>query len=122
VAKVRKDGLTVVELQEQIFNREGFRVAFERLGRDDEPLAPYDFPVMAPVGWRISDWQRMRLGRYLTTFKRVTVFRGDGTPQKRDVKLGHLRDSYYEATYGTLAPELPENVISLDERRRKEAR
>src|ERR1700730_11361926 len=23
----------------------------------------------------------------------------------RDVKLGHLRDSYYEATYGTLEPE-----------------
>lgn len=102
--------LTVTDLQEQIFQREGFRVSFERLGADrDVSLPPYDFPVMAPTGWRVSDWKRARLAHYLTHFRSVTVYRGDGTPLARDVKLGHLRDTYYEAEHGTIAP--PEGSI-----------
>jgi hypothetical protein len=54
------------------------------------------------------------------------VFRGDDTPLARDVKLGHLRDSYYEAAYGTLSPEAhdaaPDNVVQLDAQRGKRDR
>lgn len=108
----RRAGLTVTQLQEQIFAREGFRVSFERLGESDAPLPPYDYPVMAPTGWKVSDWQRVRLAPYVLLFRGVTVYRGDDTPIPRDLKLGNLRDSYYEAMYGTLEPEPPrDNVV-----------
>ena len=117
-------GLSITELQEQIFQREGFRVSFERFGAADVPLPPYDYPVMAPTGWKVSDWQRVRLAPYVLLFRGVTVYRGDDTPLARDVKLGNLRDSYYEAQYGTLAPdaESPDNVVQLDTKRAKRDR
>jgi hypothetical protein len=111
----RRSGLTVTQLQDQVFAREGFRVSFERLGKTDAALPPYDYPVMAPTGWKVSDWQRIRLAPYVLLFRGVTVFRGDDTPIARDVKLGHLRDSYYEAIYGSLSAEPPpDNVVQLD--------
>jgi hypothetical protein len=110
----RRDGTSVSELEEQIFNREGFRVSFARLGAGDAPIPPYGYRVMAPNGWRVSDWRRIRLAPYVLVFRDVTVYRGDDTPLVRDVKLGHLRDTYYEAEYGTLAPTLPDNVVPLD--------
>jgi hypothetical protein len=100
----RRTGITITELQEQIFAREGFRVSFERLGASDDPLQPYEYPVMAPNGWKVSDWQRVRLAAYVLAFRGVTVYRGDQKPIGRDLTLGHLRDSYYQAEYGTLAP------------------
>ena len=103
----RRPGLTITELQEQIFAREGFRVSFERLGASDEPLPPYAYPVMAPNGWKVSDWQRVRLAAYIASFRGVTVYRGDQKPIGRDLQLGHLRDSYYEAEYGSLTSETP---------------
>ena len=110
----RRTGLTITELQEQIFQREGFRVSFERLGASKDELPPYDFPVMAPQGWAVSDWRRLRLGRYVLLFRGVTVYRGDGEPIARDMKLGHLRDSYYKAEHGTLSPdEPPDNVVPI---------
>jgi hypothetical protein len=113
----RRDGTSVTELEEQIFNREGFRVSFARFGSADAPIPPYAYRVMAPNGWRVSDWKRVRLAPYVLLFRDVTVYRGDETTLGRDVKLGHLRDTYYEAEYGTLAPALPDNVIPLDAER-----
>ena len=115
----RRPGLTITELQEQIFAREGFRVSFERLGAAKDDLPPYAFPVMAPQGWKVSDWQRMRLGAYVLLFRGVKVYRGDGEPIARDVKLGHLRDTYYEAEFGTLSAEapsaaVPDNVVGIE--------
>jgi len=101
----RRDRLSITQLQEQIFNREGFRVSFERFGASEAAPPPYDFSVMAPSGWKVSDWKRLRLAAYVTLFSGVTVYRGDGEPIARDVKLAHLRDTYYEAEYGTLAPD-----------------
>jgi hypothetical protein len=114
----RRPGLSITELQEQIFQREGFRVSFERLGAADEPLPPYDYPVMAPSGWKVSDWQSVRLAPYVLFFRSVKIYRGDDEPIARDLKLGHLRDSYYEAHYGTLAPETPDNVVQFEPRQR----
>jgi hypothetical protein len=115
----RRPGITITELQEQIFQREGFRVSFERLGASQETLPAYAFSVMAPQGWKVSDWQRLRLTAYVLLFRGVKVYRGDGEPIARDVKLGHLRDTYFEAEYGTLAPEapsseVPDNVVRIE--------
>lgn len=111
----RKPGLTISQLQEQIFQREGFRVSFERLGAAKDELPPYEFPVMAPQGWKVSDWQRIRLGAYVLLFRSVTVYRGDDQPLPRDMKLGSLRDTYYAAQYGSItADEPPDNVVSID--------
>ena len=114
----RRTGLSITELQEQIFQREGFRVSFERLGAGKDELPPYDYAVMAPQAWSVSDWKRIRLTPYVLVFRSVTVYRGDEEPIARDMKLGHLRDTYYKATYGTLAPDaepnVPDNVVSID--------
>ena len=32
------------------------------------------------------------------------VLRGDGSALKTDMQLGNLRDTYYEATYGSAKP------------------
>ncbi len=112
--------MTVTELQDQIYEREGFRVSFDRFDAVRD-VPPYGFIVMAPQGWRISDWKIARLGRYVTILRGVTVFGGDGEPVKRDLRLGHLRDSYYAAQYGsTAAPEtsvLAPQVVNIDDAR-----
>jgi len=107
----KRPRLSITQLQEQIFEREGFRVSFDRLGASSDELAAYDYPVMAPQSWKLSDWKRMRLGAYLLAFRRVTVYLGDDTPLKGDVTLGHLRDSYYLAQHGTLRADVPTGKI-----------
>ena len=126
----RRSGLSITELQEQIFQREGFRVSFSRLGASHEPLPPYAYPVMAPQSWNVTDWKRVRLAPYIPFFRDVTIYRGDETPIARDMKLGHLRDSYYKAEYGSLDPapdaeperEPARNVVLLDSQRGKRPR
>jgi hypothetical protein len=107
---------TITGLQEQIFQREGFRVSFERFGASSGSLPDYDYPVMAPNTWRVSDWKNVRLAPYFPFFKGVTVYRGDGEPLRSDVKLGHLRDGYYNAEYGSTEPE--RTVIPLRSRKK----
>jgi hypothetical protein len=114
---VDKGGLSVTQLQNQIAAVEGFHVSFDRLGAAEVPVPPYAHDVMAPSKWRISDWKRVRLAPYIAIFKAVRVFRGDETIVTGDIKLVTLRDSYYQARHGTLEPELPAPVSSLDERR-----
>lgn len=115
----RRTGPSITELQEQIFQREGFRVSFERLGAAQAELPPYAFEVMAPQGWTVSDWKRIRLGAYVLIFRGVTVYRGDDEPIARDMKLGHLRDTYYKARYGSLSADPPDNVVSIETKRRR---
>jgi hypothetical protein len=112
--------VSITELQNQIAAIEGFRVSFNRLGAAKLPIEPYAFDVMSPSKWHISDWKRVRLAAYIAIFKSVDVYRGDDTIVKSDIRLVTLRDSYYEAKYGTLEPAEPEaspDVISLDSRR-----
>jgi hypothetical protein len=112
-----KAGLTVTQLQNQIAAVEGFHVSFDRLGAADVPIPQYAHDVMAPSKWRISDWKRVRLAPYIGIFKAVRVIRGDDSVVTADLKLVTLRDSYYQARYGTLEPEAPAPISSLDERR-----
>ena len=95
---------TKAQAENAILNREGFCVEFELFGGKRVALPPYDFPVMAPQRWKISDWKNARLGAYRLLVKGITVYSGDGTPVLRDLQLGDLRDSYYEDAYGSMKP------------------
>jgi hypothetical protein len=117
---------TRVQVERAIFEREGFRVEFELFAGKRETLPSYDYVVMAPQRWKVSDWKNARLEPYRLLVKSATVFRGDGTPTDRDLQLGNLRDTYYEDAYGLLNPiggeEKVDNVTSLSERRRQPRR
>ena len=93
---------TKAQIERAIVEREGFRVELEFFAEKRLALPPYDYPVMAPQHWKVSDWKNARLAEYRLLVKSATVYRGDGTPIARDLQLGNLRDSYYEATYGSL--------------------
>jgi hypothetical protein len=95
---------TIAQVEEQILVCEGFRVTLTPLKPKTKMLPSYDYHVMAPQKWRISDWKNARLGAYLTLVRAVAVKSGDGSEIKRDLQLGHVRDSYYAAAYGNLAP------------------
>lgn len=95
---------TVSQVEEQILVVEGFRVRLEMLAPKTKSLPSYDFTVMSPQKWRVSDWKNARLRAYRTLVKGATVVRGDGTAVKGDLQLGKIRDSYYEAQFATLDP------------------
>jgi len=90
-------------VEESIFEREGFRVELELLEGKKSALPAYEWRVMAPQRWKISDWKNARLEAYRLLVRSATVYKGDGTPVTRDMQLGNLRDSYYEAEYGPIS-------------------
>jgi len=114
------------QVEDAMHRVEGFRVEFELLDSKRASLPEYDWSCMAPQRWKISDWKNQRLTAYRDIAKGVIVFRGDGTPVARDMQLGNLRDSYYEAGYGPAKlepePEYPANVVQMAERRRSKRR
>jgi hypothetical protein len=95
---------TLAQVEEQILVVEGFRVRLTPLIAKTKSFPSYDFMVMAPQRWRLSDWKAARLAAYLTSIRSVVILRGDGSPAKGDVQLGSVRDSYYANQYGTTAP------------------
>ncbi len=97
---------TKKQVEEAIFQREGFRVELELLAGKKAALPAYEYAVMAPQRWKVSDWKNERLAPYRTLVKSAAVYRGDGTAAK-DSQLGKLRDSYYEAQYGSTGPDSP---------------
>lgn len=106
---------TIAAVEKQIFEREGFRVQLVPLTAKVKALPDYDYAVMAPQRWKISDWKNERLAPYVELLRGVTVFRGDGEPVPRDLQLGNLRDSYYEAAYGKPV-ETRKNVVNIRSR------
>ncbi len=104
------------QVERSILEREGFRVEFELFGGKAASLPPYEYAVMAPQRWKVSDWKNARLVAYRLLVKGITIYGGDGKPIPRDLQLGNLRDSYYKGTYGSLDPspaDADSNVISL---------
>ena len=95
---------TKAQVEKAILEREGFRVEFELFDAKRQPLPLYEYTVMAPQRWKVSDWKNARLGAYRLLVKGVTIYRGDATPITRDLQLGNLRDTYYEHDYGSLEP------------------
>ena len=114
---------TKKQVEDAIFAREGFKVQLDVFEAKKSPLPAYDWPVMAPQRWRISDWKNGRLEPYRLLVKHLTVYRGDGSAVTRDMQLGNLRDTYYEAEYGPIRvpaadeEEAPANVVELSKRR-----
>jgi len=92
------------QVEKAIFQCEGFRVELELFEEKRQALPPYEYPVMAPQRWKVSDWKNARLGAYVLLVKGASILRGDGTPIPRDLQLGNLRDTYYAAQYGSLEP------------------
>lgn len=95
---------TKAQVEKAILEREGFRVEFEAFDAKRQSLPPYEYPVMAPQRWKVSDWKNARLAEYRLLMRGATIYRGDGMPIPRDLQLGNLRDSYYAARYGSLQP------------------
>lgn len=92
------------QVQKAIFELEGFRVELEPFDGKRQALPAYEYPVMAPQRWKVSDWKNARLTAYRLLIKGATVLRGDGKPVARDLQLGKLRDTYYEHEYGSVEP------------------
>jgi hypothetical protein len=104
-------------VEKQIQECEGFRVKLTPLNEKTKSIPDYDFTVMAPQRWKISEWKTERLGEYISLIRDITIFRGDGEPVQRDMQLGNLRDSYYQTEYGTLTKK-PSNVVRLESRKK----
>ena len=68
------------QVEKAIFEREGFRVELELFEDKRRALPAYDYDVMAPHRWKVSDWKNARLVEYVLLVKGVTIYRGDGTP------------------------------------------
>lgn len=115
---------TKKQVEDAIFQREGFQVELEPFDQKKASLPPYDWSAMAPQRWHVSDWKNARLEPYRMLIRGAKVFRGDGTPVARDMQLGNLRDTYYEAEYGpirtvTEESQSDEKVVDLSKRRKK---
>ncbi len=114
---------TKKQVEDAIFEREGFKVTLELFEGKKSVLPPYEWPVMAPQRWKVSDWKNARLEPYRLLVKGIAIYRGDGTPIPRDLQLGNLRDTYYEAQYGPIksssGAEENGKVVDLDKRRHK---
>lgn len=113
---------TKAQIEKAILEREGFRVELQLFEQKRQTLPAYEYPVMAPQRWKVSDWKNARLAKYRLLVKGATIYHGDGTPIPRDLQLGNLRDTYYSATYGSLQPpgdvtERSEKVTPLRKRR-----
>ena len=83
---------TIAQIEEQIFVVEGFRVKLTPLLAKVKALPGYDFVVMAPQRWHISDWKTVRLAGYVTLLRSVVVLHGNGSPIKSDLQLGNIRE------------------------------
>jgi hypothetical protein len=116
------------QVEDAIFEREGFKVDLELFEGKKSALPAYEWSVMAPQRWKLSDWKNARLEAYRLLVKGATVYRGDGKPVPRDMQLGNLRDTYYEAEYGPIKTpaqteeDSAEKVVDLSKRRKKTAR
>ena len=110
------------QVENAILEREGFRVELELFDGKRPALPPYEYPVMAPQRWKVSDWKNARLAAYRLLVRGVTIYGGDGEPISRDLQLGNLRDTYYRDAYGSLDPppaDADTNVIVLAHRQHR---
>ena len=90
---------TLKQVEDQIFAREGFRVKLTPLDAKNNAkgLPAYDYEYMASNKWKVSEWQTVRLARYVPFARGVEVYRGDEKRAKPDMRLGNLRDTYFNA-------------------------
>jgi hypothetical protein len=105
---------TMRAVEQQIYAREGFRVSLVALDPKTKAFPAYEYSVMASNKWRISDWKTIRMAPYVTLLRAVSIYRGNGQPVRTDMRLGNLRDTYFEAEYGEATPAAAmENVVAI---------
>ena len=120
---------TIKQVEEAIFNREGFRVKLTPLNAKSGSLPPYDYEYMAFNKWKLTDWRMSRMARYIPYLRSLEVFRGDGSRTVSDMRLDNLRDSYFKAfcqdELATLSPtpegKEPPKVTNISKARRNRA-
>ena len=116
---------TIKQVEDAIFNREGFRVKLTPLGAKAGALPPYDYEYMASNKWKLTDWRMSRMTRYIPYLRSLEVFRGDGTRTVADMRLDNLRDSYFkefcqdeiEAIRGGESEPAPQKVTHIGKAR-----
>ncbi len=87
---------SIKQVEDAIFEKEGFRVKLTTLdGKKSVALPLYDYEYMASNKWKLTDWRMVRMARYIPFLKAVDIFRGDGTKTTTDMRLGNLRDTYF---------------------------
>lgn len=86
---------SIKQVEQQIFEKEGFRVKLTALDPKTKSLPAYDYEYMAPNKWTLNDWQAARMARYIPFARSVEVFRGNGERAKTTARLGALRDGYF---------------------------
>jgi hypothetical protein len=64
---------TKAQIEKAILEREGFRVELQLFDGKRPSLLAYDYPVMAPQRWKVSDWKNARLEAYRLLVKGVTI-------------------------------------------------
>ena len=84
------------QVEDAIFEKEGFRVKLTSLEGKKPVLPAYDYEYMASNKWKLTDWRMVRMARYIPYLKAVDVFRGDGSKTTSDMQLGNLRDTYFK--------------------------
>ena len=92
------------QIEKAIFEREGFRVELRPFDGKQPSLPAYDYPVMAPQRWKVSDWKSARLEAYRPLVRDVTIYRGRSELITRDMQFGNLRDTHTEDAYGSSEP------------------
>lgn len=88
---------TVKQVEDAIFECEGFRVKLELLDAKVKSLPPYEHDYMGFNKWKLTEWQSARLRAYIPFVRSVVVLRPDGKRTASDMQLGNLRDAYFKA-------------------------
>jgi hypothetical protein len=96
---------TIKQVEDAIFKREGFRVKLTPLGLK-AALPPYEHEYMCSNRWTVSEWQSVRLAPYVSLLRSAEVLRGDGKRSTTTMRLGNLRDTYFNAFCGDELAEL----------------
>ena len=86
---------TIKQVEDAIFNREGFRVKLTPLNGKAGSLPPYDYEYMASNKWKLTEWRMSRLARYIPHLRAVEILRPDGSRTVSDLRIGNLRDAYF---------------------------
>lgn len=87
---------TVKQVEEAIFQREGFRVKLELLDAKVKSLPPYEHEYMGFNKWKLTEWQSARLAPYIPFVRSIVILRPDGRRTVSDMQLGNLRDAYFK--------------------------
>jgi hypothetical protein len=87
---------TIKQVEDAIFAKEGFRVKLTPLDAKSKTLPAYDYEYMASNKWKLTDWQMTRMARYVPFIRSIEIYRGDGRRTLTDMRLGNLRDTYFD--------------------------